>query len=452
MAITRNYNRQAGLLNSPVISNDPVAQVSQQSQPAPMTYDQYIATRGNGFSPEMIEAQGDAIPGVFEKQADRNLINSLYEDVASGKVTLTPGEFTHLIQPNSDTKGLDANEWSLYSPEMQTWAKNNPQAFVADLLAHRNAANGDLASVGAEGGYENLGAITPPSESNKPVNYANAGYKPINDDGFMSLIFDDVLGFDPNGGGMWDFSRKLLPGDDGDKLFGMDPNGGGIVKAGNAIAPLVAAYFLGPLVSSAIQGATGVSQASMLAAQEAGFSAAELAGYGGATQVTGGALVGNTGLLGSTGNAVGDAVLNGAVRGSVTNAVTGRDPLTGALTGGITGGMGTVDISPTGNAIVDNSLRGGLTGALTGAVNGDAATGAITGATGGAIRTTIPGVAGGVVSGYVNTAINSSLNTPTPRAIDTSQPITPQQTIIVPNIASNRTVGTGVNTIRNRSA
>ena len=136
---------------------------------------------------------------------------------------------------------------------------------------------------------------------------------------FVSDFLDDVVGLDPNGGGLWDAGRKIdnavdpiawayngvTGGNYADDFLGMDPNGGGGVKAGNIIAPLVAAYFTGGLAGLGDAGAIaanagtyaadtegimaalaaqGVDAAAMEAAlMEAGVgSAAEAAAFGGA--------------------------------------------------------------------------------------------------------------------------------------------------------------------------
>jgi hypothetical protein len=58
--------------------------------------------------------------------------------------------------------------------------------------------------------------------------------------GFFSKIFDDVLGFDPGGGGIYGVARDVLGDTIADDILGMDPSGGGAVKFYNAAAPLVA--------------------------------------------------------------------------------------------------------------------------------------------------------------------------------------------------------------------
>ena len=61
--------------------------------------------------------------------------------------------------------------------------------------------------------------------------------------GFFSKIFDDVLGFDPGGGGVYGVYRDVLGDTIADDILGMDPNGGGFIKEYNVIAPLIAGYY-----------------------------------------------------------------------------------------------------------------------------------------------------------------------------------------------------------------
>ncbi len=104
-------------------------------------------------------------------------VAALYGGVANGSIKVSPDQFNRLLQPNSDTKGIDTNEWQYYSPEYKAWAQENPQAFMADALAHRNSANQDLGSIGAEGGYSNPMGIKPGGD------YSGAGYMQIHDGG-----------------------------------------------------------------------------------------------------------------------------------------------------------------------------------------------------------------------------------------------------------------------------
>lgn len=107
----------------------------------------------------------------------------LYDQVANGAVSVSPAEFSQLF--TGEDRGMSEGEFGLLSPETQSWARANPRQFMQQVLAHRNSANGDLLSVGAEGGYGNLGAIRPTSNG---LDYSNAGYLDIHDDnGFLGL-------------------------------------------------------------------------------------------------------------------------------------------------------------------------------------------------------------------------------------------------------------------------
>jgi hypothetical protein len=56
---------------------------------------------------------------------------------------------------------------------------------------------------------------------------------------------DDVLGFDPNGGGIYNVANDILGDTIADDILGLDPSGGGIVPLVNAGANAAVAYGLG---------------------------------------------------------------------------------------------------------------------------------------------------------------------------------------------------------------
>ena len=110
-------------------------------------------------------------------------LKNLYNDVASGAVTFDPANFDTLL---SDEDGaVSAGEFATFSPAVQAWARANPQQFVSTMIANRNSANGDLASLGAEGGYRDLGAVTPTGTG---LDYSNAGYLDVHDDNFGDVL------------------------------------------------------------------------------------------------------------------------------------------------------------------------------------------------------------------------------------------------------------------------
>lgn len=112
-------------------------------------------------------------------------VQALYQNVASGAIAVTPDQFGRLLQPNSDTKGIDITEFSALSSDVQAWAKNNPQQFFTGLLGHRNPANNDLASIGAEGGISSLGDI---KVRNGELDYSGTHYLEVHDSDLLGSI------------------------------------------------------------------------------------------------------------------------------------------------------------------------------------------------------------------------------------------------------------------------
>ena len=74
-----------------------------------------------------------------------------------------------------------------------------------------------------------------------------------------NTITDDLLGFDPSGGGIYDVTRDVLGDDIADDVLGFDPGGGGIVPVTNAVADAAVKYAIGQAVGSMVGGesATG---------------------------------------------------------------------------------------------------------------------------------------------------------------------------------------------------
>lgn len=95
--------------------------------------------------------------------------------------------------------------------------------------------------------------------------------------GVVSKITDDVLGFDPNGGGIYNVANNVLGDTIADDILGLDPGGGGIVPLVNTAANAAVTYALGDVAGgllggeSAILGTTGSSAA----AADAAFVAAD---------------------------------------------------------------------------------------------------------------------------------------------------------------------------------
>jgi hypothetical protein len=67
-------------------------------------------------------------------------------------------------------------------------------------------------------------------------------------------VTDDLLGFDPGGGGIYDVSRDVLGDTIADDVLGFDPGGGGSVPVTNAIADAVVKYAIGQAVGSVFGG------------------------------------------------------------------------------------------------------------------------------------------------------------------------------------------------------
>ena len=61
--------------------------------------------------------------------------------------------------------------------------------------------------------------------------------------GFFSKLFDDVIGLDPSGGGIYGAARDVLGSKVADDVLGMDPSGRGAVDAYNIAIPLAIGYY-----------------------------------------------------------------------------------------------------------------------------------------------------------------------------------------------------------------
>ena len=137
--------------------------------------------------------------------------------------------------------------------------------------------------------------------------------------GFFSKLFDDILGFDPNGGGIYGVARDVLGDDIADDILGFDPHGGGSVKAVNTIAPLVLAAVAAPAIASGIGSLAGTTAAGAAGAGAAGAGAAELASL---AEIAGGA--GGLGTTAGTAATLADiAALTGAGAGAAGLAGSG---------------------------------------------------------------------------------------------------------------------------------
>ena len=101
----------------------------------------------------------------------------------------------------------------------------------------------------------------------------------------MSWLMDDVLGFDPNGGGIYGAARDVLGSTIADDWLGFDPHGGGIVGAVNTVAPMalaaLGAYAYDPTMFAGLGEAGGATgEAGAAAAGTEGTTAAMSGGFG----------------------------------------------------------------------------------------------------------------------------------------------------------------------------
>lgn len=70
--------------------------------------------------------------------------------------------------------------------------------------------------------------------------------------GLVSKITDDVLGFDPNGGGIYKVANDVLGSTIADDILGLDPSGGGIVPVINTGANIAGNYLLGQAIGGVV--------------------------------------------------------------------------------------------------------------------------------------------------------------------------------------------------------
>ena len=200
--------------------------------------------------------------------------------------------------------------------------------------------------------------------------------------GWFSDFFDDVLGFDPNGGGIFKVARDVLGDDIADDILGMDPNGGGAIKAYNIIGPglltagaaAAAAPLLGFGAGSAAGGAVstaGATAASDIAFLTAnGMSAAEiatafpeLAATGGLTGVggTAGGIAG--GGLSASGTTYGTIAADPSTLGAGGAGLSSNAGLQAPIfTGGGSGVVGGLGMSPGAVGAASAGLSGVFSG------------------------------------------------------------------------------------------
>lgn len=95
--------------------------------------------------------------------------------------------------------------------------------------------------------------------------------------GIVNKITDDVLGFDPNGGGIYKVANNILGDTIADNVLGLDPNGGGIVPLVNTAANAAVSYALGDVAGGLLGGESTIlgTAGSSAAAADSAFVAAD---------------------------------------------------------------------------------------------------------------------------------------------------------------------------------
>ena len=91
----------------------------------------------------------------------------------------------------------------------------------------------------------------------------------------VSSFTDDVLGFDPNGGGIYKVANNILGDTISDDILGLDPNGGGIVPILNTGANLAVSYALGDVAGGLLGGPSTILGTTTAAGADAAFIAAD---------------------------------------------------------------------------------------------------------------------------------------------------------------------------------
>ena len=126
----------------------------------------------------------------------------LYNGVASGNISVSPDQFNSLVydlpaNTYDPYSGINVNEFATLSPEVQAWARANPQAFVQDVIAHRNPDTQDMLSISDDGGYvpSSMGNV---KITNGKMDWGNAQYIPVEDSGFsLASLLPLALAFVP---------------------------------------------------------------------------------------------------------------------------------------------------------------------------------------------------------------------------------------------------------------
>jgi hypothetical protein len=136
--------------------------------------------------------------------------------------------------------------------------------------------------------------------------------------GFFSKLFDDVLGLDPGGGGIYKVARGVLGDKVADDILGMDPTGKGAIKAYNAAIPLAAGYY----GAGALGGLDAFSGAPQLLGEAGGYGAGAGGGGGFLSNLTGGGAG-----AGAAGSALSSYAMPGAL---IASGLMGANASSGA--------------------------------------------------------------------------------------------------------------------------
>lgn len=159
--------------------------------------------------------------------------------------------------------------------------------------------------------------------------------------GWFSKFTDDVLGFDPGGGGIYGAARDVLGDTIADDMLGMDPNGGGAVGAYNVIGPLAlgaaaAGYFDPTLFSSATTAGAGAASegAALGSGLSAGSSGLGLSAGGGLGLTAGSSAFGAGAAASSLPSWLAPAVSAG---GSLLGGIASNPVTAAAIAGGLLG-------------------------------------------------------------------------------------------------------------------
>lgn len=354
-------------------------------------------------------------------------MNDYYAAVASGQIK--PQDFSTLFS-NQD-RMMSAGEFSLFSPEVQKWAKANPQQFMQQTLANRNSANQDLASVGAEGGYSLPQNITTGANG---LDYSKAGYMNINDGGgFGDILPYAVLAAAAiyTGGaalGAWGAGAEAAGAGAGAGWVSAE---GGAAYAGGMAADAAAAGTAAAAGDAAgagwvsAEGGSGYAGAAAAAVpEEIASGGASLSGYTLPAAVDPAAATASKGLIDTALTGAGrSAAINGAVQLATTGNIDPGKLAISAAAGGFGGVLGSVIGDVTGMPFV-----GQVAGAVGGAVVGGALSGGGTAASGAVGGGTSTGGSGGSSGVPTVNPLNLSFSNPgiinrtAPQSMDWSTP------------------------------